>query len=146
MRALAVVRPAGKTAQRSICGNVQPCSTILTVPIFDFGREHPFRSDRDTGVGEYSGTYSLGSTHTQATLQRDRNVRVVVLEGPVLTAGSLIINHGVVRSEIAGRRGFTGPREIGRGTNNDLGSARDPSRSQLESASRPIRKATSIRS
>jgi hypothetical protein len=32
MRALAVVRPAGKTAQRSICGNVQPRSTILTVP------------------------------------------------------------------------------------------------------------------
>ena len=33
MRALAVfVRPAGKTAQRSICGSVQSCSTILTVP------------------------------------------------------------------------------------------------------------------
>src|SRR5229473_432800 len=106
MRALAVVRPAGKTAQRSICGNVQPRSTILTVPSLISGA-----NIHSEAIAIPVLASTAARTPSQATLQRDRNVRVVALEGPVLTAGSLIINHGVVRREIAGRRGFTSPRE-----------------------------------
>ena len=69
VRALVVaVRPAGNTAQRSIRGNAQSCKTTLTVPSAISGREHPFGNDRDTCIGEYSRTHSLGSTDAQATL------------------------------------------------------------------------------
>ena len=124
------VRPAGKTAQRSICGNVQSRSTTLTMPSLISGANIHSEAIAIPALASTAARTPSGSTHTQATLQRDRNFRVIALEGPVLTAASLVVNHGVVRREVAGRRGFTSLREIGRGTNNDLGPARDPPRCQ----------------
>jgi hypothetical protein len=51
--------------------------------VFDLRREHPFRSHRDTGIGEYSRAHSLGSTDARATLQRDRDLHVIALKVPV---------------------------------------------------------------
>ena len=112
--------------------------------IRDLGREHPLRSDRDASTGKYSCAHSLRSSDAQPTLQCDRNFRIITLEGPVLASCFLVINHSLVRDEVAGCRRLACPLEIGRGTDNHMPPASDTPGGQAEVENRPMRRATSI--
>jgi hypothetical protein len=58
-------------------------------------------------------------------LEPDRKFGAVAPKGPDRTAASLSINHRLVRDQVAGHRGFTGPCEIGRRSENRVSCARD---------------------
>ena len=83
-------RPSGRVHRPEIDSGQFPIPEYrFDCSVRDFGREHPFRSDSDAGVGQDGRAYALGGGDTQATLQRDRKFRAVAPKGPDRTAASL---------------------------------------------------------
>jgi hypothetical protein len=102
----------------------------LNRSICDLRREHPLRSDRDASIGKYNRAHSLRSTDAQPTFQCDRNFRIITLKGPVPASCFLVVNHSLVRGEVAGCRRPACPLEIGRGTEHHMPPAGDTPRGQ----------------
>ena len=145
MRALAVaVRPAGKTAQRSIRGNSQPFSTTLTVPSAISG------ANIHSEVIAIPARASTAARTPTAAPTRSRLFNATAISAPSRRKVPSAppppwLYHRFPPGEAGWLRRLAGAVEIARRTNHDVRCALAIRRAgSVESASRAVRRATSI--
>jgi hypothetical protein len=88
--------PGGKNRPKIDPRQLPILQNDLYCAIANFGREHPFGDNRETGLRKDGGAQTLGGADAQPPLQRDGNLRPVALKGPGRTTARLIANNGLV--------------------------------------------------